>query len=115
MSLFRGVTFFRDLSNNYEFGKLAINWGLLLIKAIRQKNIYISRELLHIHLAGCMRGTVTGDRGSTVCVCMSVYVSREVVGCRQTVAEGEGSTQHCGHTVSNPGSSGRECRPWEPL
>lgn len=58
---------------------------------------------------------MTGDRGSTVCVCMSVYVSREVVGCRQTVAEGEGSTQHCGHTVSNPGSSGRECRPWEPL
>ena len=37
MSLFRGVTFFRDLSNNYEFAKLAINWGLLLIKATRQK------------------------------------------------------------------------------
>ena len=33
MSLFRGVTFFRDLSNNYEFAKLVINWGLLLVNA----------------------------------------------------------------------------------
>lgn len=36
MSLFRGVIFFRDLINSYEYAKLAINWGLL-IKATRQK------------------------------------------------------------------------------
>lgn len=38
----------------------------------KAKYIYISRELLHIHLAGCMTGTLTGDRGSTVYVYVCV-------------------------------------------
>ena len=57
MSLFRGVTFFRDLSNNYEFAKLAINWGLLLIKATRQKKKKRILFLISIAVSYCWRST----------------------------------------------------------